>query len=145
MKRTRAVRRLLIGGLITTGLAGITAQAYGAHPTNVVLRDVDNNIAATSGKPYSPKFTCGTTSCHDTIAAAHGVGGNIYEADWALSSKTQYNRDGAAITYEVPYPQHGVSAGYHFQQGRNHSWDATKQEFYHVAEFTSSPGMYGKY
>ncbi|MBZ0155393.1 MAG: hypothetical protein K8I29_04155 [Alphaproteobacteria bacterium] len=48
-----------------------------------------------------------------------------------------------------PYPQHGVSAGYHFQQGRNVSWNSNnanaQRSFYKVQNFTSSTGMYGKF
>ena len=45
----------------------------------------------------------------------------------------------------IPYPKHGVSAGYHFQQGRNISWSDPQRSFYSLPGFTSSPGMFGKY
>ena len=132
MKNFRLGRVLPIAAAI--GLTGLLAgSAFAAHPdVTILMRDVTGtDNLTTTGKPYSPKQTCGF--CHE------------YESNWTLASKTHWNRDGSVQTYDVPYPQHGVSAGYHFQQGRNISWDDTKQDFYHVPEFTSSAGMYGKY
>lgn len=113
------------------------------------LKDADGiNIVPGTSTPYSPKQTCG--NCH--------IGGRPYDK-WtvlwntlALTGTGRYEMDiDTAIkshsgeTYAVPYPKHGVSAGYHFQQGRNVSWGDTQRNFYGLAAFTSSPGMYGKY
>lgn len=142
MKQKTLSRRLLCG-LLAAGAASVTAPAVASH-TDVPLLD-QTGAPVSTGRPYSPKLTCGTTGCHFGMAQQHRLSGSLYEADWALAAKTQYNRNGSAVTYDLPYPQHGVSAGYHFQQGRNIAWDATKQEFYGLPEFTSSAGMYGKF
>lgn len=121
--------------MTAVGLAGAAATTANAlHPfgINVDLRDANGALVSVTGLPYSPKQTC-LTACHN------------YESHWTTATKTHLNRNGTAQSYDVPYPQHGVSAGYHFQQGKNVPWNATQQDFYHVPEFTSSPGMYGKY
>lgn len=121
----------------TAGFLGFASQTFAVHPTvgsypGIPLRDATGAvITATSTVPYSPKQTCGM--CHD------------YGSGWTTSTKTQYNRSGDILSYDVPYPQHGVSAGYHFQQGRNIDWDDTQRTAYGLPEFTSSAGMYGKY
>ena len=120
-------------------LAGYT-MAIAAHP-DVTVKDAGG--AAVTGKtPYSPKQTCGV--CH------------LYEStDTATVSKTQgrLNMNGNFVvdTYNVQSPAHGVSVGYHMQQGRNEGWtnaDRTggvigsklEQHF-----FSSSPAMFGRY
>lgn len=128
-------KQYVLTALATVGLIGLGVQAYAAHTGgNVQLRDAAGlAIGAGSTAPYSPKKTCGAAGCHD------------YESAWDTAVKTQVNSSGAKVTYEVPYPQHGVSSGYHFQQGRNIDWDDAQRAVYKVANFTSSPGMYGKY
>jgi len=121
---------LFMIALMVMGLIGYASLGYGAHSDGpVILKDADGNaIAVGSSTPYSPKQTCGV--CHN------------YESDPALAVK---NHGTGLPTYEVPYPQHGVTAGYHFQQGRNLNWGDVQREFFHQADFTSSGGMYGKY
>lgn len=169
MKKT--IRYLAVAG--TIGLLSFGSQAYGAHSGgDVSLRDVDGLAIDASGgstAPYSPKQTCARL-CHPDAASADpaevafanspycadplhaadcaaGVDytGHDYESDFALAAKTQINRNGDVRSYNVPYPQHGVSSGYHFQQGRNMPWIQDQRDYYHQAEFTSSSGMYGKY
>ncbi len=116
----------------TAGVVGLASQVAARTTSgDVTLLDVNGNPVAGTTNPYSPKATCG--GCHD------------YGSTWTTATKTQYNRAGAKVSYDVPYPQHGVSAGYHFQQGRNVDWDDTQRSAYGLPPFTSSPGMYGKY
>ena len=146
MKRGSLI--FLVMALMAMGLIGYASLGYGAHPTaypnpypanpdlagdpiTMPLKDADGiTVAVGSTTPYSPKQTCGTSACHN------------YESDTALAVK---NHGTGLATYEVPYPQHGVTAGYHFQQGRNLDWNDAQREFFHQANFTSSGGMYGKY
>lgn len=138
----------ILAALATAGVVGLASQSFAAHPAqdavtcptcppggNVQLKDAAGvAIAALSATPYSPKQTCGTAACHD------------YESAWTTATKTQFNRLGNLVSYDVPYPEHGVSAGYHFQQGRNMDWDeSTMRDAYGLPKFTSSAGMYGKY
>lgn len=114
-------------------VVGFATQSFAAHSDgDVPLLDASGNPVA-AGVPYSPKQTCGATGCHD------------YESAWTTATKTQFNRLGAKVSYDTPYPQHGVSAGYHFQQGRNIDWDDTQKTAYGQYDFTSSAGMFGKY
>lgn len=131
---------LLVSAVFTTG-------AY-AH-SSVTLLDVDSNVVAGTTKAYSPKRTCGTTGCHiDGLdqQLRYGITNNIYEDTNAFAVKDHgpgYPSYGNG--YEVPYAQHGVSAGYHFQQGRNIAWSNPQRSFYSLPGFTSSPGMFGKF
>jgi len=140
----------LAASLLVVSQASAATDPNFVHPA-VTLRDHNNGIAAGTGLPYSPKNSCGLASCHDYMAFNAGVD-NVYESHWDVAAKMQWNRvgstgnrDGVEISYAIPYPQHGVSAGYHFQQGRNIPWGGNQQDFYHVPEFTSSAGMFGKY
>jgi hypothetical protein len=129
---------LIAAGVI--GLGAFAGQAQAAHPGgDVPMLDKNGNaLVAPSTTGYSPKQTCSSTpqngllSCHN------------YESDIANAAKSQFRRDGTEATYEVPYPQHGVSAGYHFQQGRSLDHGDTQRAFYGLPGFTSSLGMYGK-
>jgi hypothetical protein len=141
-----------------------TCIAFAASTVNFIheaveLKDHNGNPAVIGDAPYSPKQTCGlatgpgnnVTVCHEGSALNRGVD-NFYESHWDTAQKTQWtrigstgNRDGVARTYDVPYPQHGVSSGFHFQEGRNVSWGTNQQDFYELDEFTSSSGMYGKF
>jgi hypothetical protein len=113
-------------------LAGATA--FAAHSGGgVTLKDAAGaDINPGSSTPYSPKQTCGV--CHN------------YESDPVTVTK---DHGPGTPAYDVVAPQHGVSAGYHFQQGRNIGWNSdnnnAQRSFYGLAKFTSSPGMYGKY
>jgi hypothetical protein len=129
MKKRGSLLLFMIA-LAAIGLIGYASLGYGAHtPGAVILKDADGlDIAPGSSTPYSPKQTCGV--CHN------------YESDTAVAVK---NHGTGLPTYEVPYPKHGVTAGYHFQQGRNLDWGDAQREFFHQADFTSSGGMYGKY
>ena len=127
------------------GVVGLAVPTFAAHPVqdgacptcppggNIDLLDAGGVSVAGTANPYSPKQSCGTAACHD------------YESAWTTATKTQFNRLGDKVSYDVPYPEHGVSAGYHFQQGRNIDWDDTQRAAYGLPEFTSSAGMYGKY
>ena len=150
---------LLISAVFAAWLSSLASQTLAATEPFFVheavrLRNHNGTAAAGVGTnlPYSPKQTCGLANCHDSPSFFIYDIDNFYESHWALSQKTQWsrengtgNRDGIAYTYEVPYPQHAVSAGYHFQQGRNVSWDAARMDFYNQYEFTSSSGMYGRF
>jgi hypothetical protein len=110
---------------------GVSEDICGPAGGDVPLRSAAGAIiTGGTSVPYSPKATCGI--CHD------------YESSFANATK-EHEIYGNTQSYQVPYPQHGVSAGYHFQQGRNHDWGATQKHFYHLPEFTSSGGMWGKY
>jgi hypothetical protein len=113
-------------------LLGFGSSVYAAHTAGpVTLKDATGtDIAAGSNTPYSPKQSCGTSGCHN------------YESDITTATK---DHGPGTTSYLVPYPQHGVTAGYHFQQGRNLNWGDTQREYFHQADFTSSGGMYGKY
>lgn len=129
MKKNRSLLICMIA-LIAIGLIGYASLGFGApHTSPITIKDV-NGATVSGSTPYSPKQTCGTAACHN------------YESDVALATKDH----GVGTTaYNVPYPQHGVTAGYHFQQGRNMTHGNAQRDFYHVADFTSSAGMYGKY
>lgn len=129
MKKSRSLI-IFMSTLVAIGLIGYASLGFGApHTANIPLKDADGNtLAVGATTPYSPKQTCGV--CHN------------YESDTAFATK---NNGTGLPTYQVPYPQHGVTAGYHFQQGRNLNWGDAQREAYHQAEFTSSGGMYGKY
>ena len=135
-------RLFMVLALWAFGLAGVVPQVL-AHP-DVRLKDANGNNV-TNGVPYSPRMTCGTTSCHQSIADSYGIG-NIYEGNvTANATKYHYYNVDHSYSYNVPYPVHGVTAGYHFQQGRNHDWGDDQRNFYGVPSFTSSGGMWGKY
>jgi hypothetical protein len=125
-------------------LLSVPAAFAALHPGgDVDMRDVNGELVTVSGKPYSPKMTCGsaTSTCHNMI----NPGGHNYESDPGTATKSHFRRSGEEVTYGVPYPEHGVTAGYHFQQGRNLYWNQTSRDYYKLPNFTSSPGMYGKY
>lgn len=141
----KSARLLFLVLLILAGLIDVVPDLAQA----ATLKDADgNNIAAGSSTPYSPKQTCG--NCH--------IAGQPYDK-WTVLWKTlgltgtgRYEMDIDRVTkshggaeYDVPYPKHGISAGYHFQQGKNVAWGDTQRNFYGLPAFTSSPGMYGKY
>jgi len=122
---------LIAAGVI--GLAGYSGLANAVHTGgNVPLLKADGTaIVPADTVGYSPKATCG--GCHN------------YESDWDTATKMQVDRAGNEKAYDVPYPQHGVTAAYHIQQGRNISWNNTQRSYYGLPNFTSSAGMYGKY
>ena len=132
---------ILVIGLVI----GFAPPAFAAHPATPLLDATGAPIAAGSNTPYSPKQTCNSPAvgCHTASTGdamtKYGVS-NIYEDGIGFALKVQ-----TGASYTVPYPLHGVTAGYHFQQGRNLSWGEHQKEYYHVQEFTSSGGMYGKY
>jgi hypothetical protein len=123
-------RRSIIWAGATLLLA--TTPTLAAHPGgDVPLRSASGAvISAGSNVPMSPKQTCG--GCH------------AYEGDPGVAVKQQTVQGTAGTPYSVPYAQHGVSAGFHFQQGMNVPWGDTQRAFYGQPTFTSSPGMYGK-
>ena len=135
---------LAIAGVTT----GIMLTAYADPHVQVDLRDANGNFVSATGNPYSPKWTCNVVGCHSGFARDYGLESAdfIYESDLALARK---DHGPGTPVYEVPYPLHGVSAGFHFQQGRNISWnsdnDNAQRRYYGLPDFTSSPGMYGKY
>jgi hypothetical protein len=124
---------------------GYAPPGYAApHTENIPLKDANgNNLAVGNTVPYSPKKTCATTDCHTNVALyGASTGTALYENTTAYATK---NNGTGQPTYQVPYPKHGVTAGYHFQQGRNLDWGDAQRENFHQADFTSSGGMYGKY
>ncbi len=126
--------------------AALSPHAHALHP-DVLLRDPDGNSVAGTNKAYSPKRTCGTTACHDQdFALKYGITNNIYEDTRAIAVKdhgTGYPSYGNA--YKVPYPMHGVSAGYHFQQGRDATWRDSRKSLHALPGFSGPSGMQGKY
>ena len=127
------VSLLPIAVLAVLGLViGFASPGYAAPHYSVgdVTLMSAPGVTVVGSTPYSPKATCGTAACHN------------YESNIALATK---NNGTGQPSYQVPYPQHGVTAGYHFQQGRNLDWDNAQREHFHQADFTSSGGMYGKY
>lgn len=120
---------LLMIAAVAVGLMGASIS-YAVHTGgSVTLKASDGtDIGVGSQTPYSPKQSCGV--CHN------------YESDAALATK---DHGAGTASYQVPYPRHGVTAGYHFQQGRNLDWGDRQREYYHVPNFTSSGGMYGKH
>jgi len=138
-------RLIVLIAVLAIGLMGLASLSSAIH-VDVPLKDRDGNLVAGTTNPYSPKTTCGTTSCHDSIATDEGLSGNIYESDVAYAVKDHGTGSPSyGSPYSVPYPLHGVTAGYHFQQGLNHSYGDRQRSFYGLASFTSSAGMYGKY
>ena len=124
----------------------LTAQAN-AH-TEVFLKDYKGDFVNGTSNPYSPKQSCGLANCHNNYVNANPayLDNTLYESDWALATKTHANKNGETISYDVPYPQHGISASYHVQMGRNDSWGDVQREYYNgLEEFTSSSGHYGRY
>ncbi len=130
---------LFMGGVVTAPLAW-------GH-SDVLLKDKNGNWVGNSGEPYSPKVTCSANGCHDTLAyIKFQLDNTIYES--SATNATKDHGPGSpsyGSAYKVPYPLHGVTAGYHFQQGRNVSWGDVQRDYYGLPSFTSSPGMYGKY
>ena len=135
---------LFMIALIAIGLIGLTTPGFAAHPgTNSLNVDASGNItllnasgaaiAKGSAVPYSPKQTCGVSACHN------------YESNPTTVSKQQTVGGVAGVAYNVTVPTHGVTTGYHFQQGMNVPWGQTQRDFYGLPSFTSSPGMVGKY
>jgi hypothetical protein len=113
-------------------LATVSSATVAAHPAgDVQLKSATGAvITAGSNVPYSPKKTCGT--CHSYESAAMTV------------QKQQTVQGVVGTPYDVSVPQHGVSSGYHFQQGFNVAWGDTQKSYYGVLGLTSSPGMFGK-
>ena len=119
-----------------------SAVAYNIN--DMVLRDSNGApIVPGSNTPYSPKQTCGTVGCHIDMVRSFGMtSGNIYESGPAPQPRTTAR---VAFVLCTPYPEHGVSAGYHFQSGNNMPWGELQRNFYQDLAFTSSPGLYGRY
>ncbi|MBI5575282.1 MAG: hypothetical protein HY896_02840 [Deltaproteobacteria bacterium] len=125
-------RRTVQAVLAVHWLLGVAGIAQAAHPVDVQLKGSTGAvITAGSNIPYSPKQTCG--SCH------------TYEIDPTSVVKQQTAGGIAGAPYSVTVPSHGVSAGFHFQQGMNVAWGDTQRTYYGLPGFTSSPGMFGKY
>lgn len=118
--------------LVATGFIGLAATGYAdVHPDVTVKDFAGNAVQGGSSTPYSPKQTCG--GCHN------------YESDPVDVTKQQTVGGTANPSYQVKVASHGVTAGYHFQQGMNVPWGQTQRDFYGLPSFTSSPGMVGKY
>ncbi len=130
--------------LAATGLImSLGFEAYAYRLSDMVLRDANGvAIAPGSSTPYSPKQTCGAVECHIDMVKSYGMSsGNVYESDIGYAGK---DHGAGTLPYTVPYPKHGVSAGFHFQKGRNIPWSRTQRDYYGLPDFTSSSGMYGK-
>lgn len=135
-KGSRLVPILLVFAAIM--LIGYATVGLAAHTGGIVtLKDAAGNaITGGASVPYSPKKTCASTEgCH----VNSGV--SAYESHATTVTKQQ----GSGTSYDVSVPGHGVTAGYHFQQGLNVPWGATQRTYYSLPSFTSSPGMAGKY
>ena len=140
------IRTVYLSLLVALGV--IAFQPNGADASR--LYDADGNyIKGGSSVPFSMKLSCG--ECH--VVSRWTRTGGRYERPGKdefgdvgrtfLAEKTQLGS--VSETYSVPYPRHGVTKGFHFQMGRNVPWDQVQKDFYKLPEFTSSPGMYGKY
>lgn len=127
----RITKLWLLIAAVAIGLMGAAALVYAAHPDVVLKSATGANIQGGTSVPYSPKTTCG--ACHD------------YESSPVDVVKQQTVGGTANAAYTVKVASHGVTAGYHFQQGMNVPWGQTQRDFYGVPSFTSSPGMIGKY
>jgi hypothetical protein len=135
-----------------------------AHP-NVNLKAYDGT-AAGGTVPYSPKQTCSGCHINNCVTPTQDnqrgfcttqKGDNDperfkdYEEGITQVAKSHKHTQisGALPTtetsYTVPAPMHGVSVGYHSQQGRNIPWNQAARNAYKLLDFTSSPGMWGKY
>ena len=136
MKKRGSIILFMIA-LMAIGLIGYASLGYGAHSGgDVVLKSAAGvNIVGGTSVPYSPKQTCGMAAgaCHN------------YESNPVDVQKQQTVGGTANAAYNVKVASHGVTAGYHFQQGLNVPWGQTQRDFYGVPSFTSSPGMVGKY
>ncbi|MCX7793177.1 MAG: hypothetical protein N2257_02040 [Thermodesulfovibrionales bacterium] len=116
----------LISLIVLSGTIFGASEGMAAHP-DVALRDADGNlIQPGSNIPYSPKQTCGTSQCHDTIASRYGLN-NIYEHG-VLYAQKDHGSGSPSYTnpYSVLYPEHGITSGFHFQQGRDVPWGDTE-------------------
>ena len=113
-------------------LAVVSGPAHADHGGGAVILKSANGTAILAGSnvPYSPKATCG--GCH------------VYESDATLVQKQQTVGSFVGAPYLVPVPTHGITTGFHFQQGLNVAWGDTQRSFYGQSGITSSPGMYGK-
>lgn len=145
---------LIAIAIAAIGLVGLYAVPSDAVHPDVPLKDVDGNpIPQGSNVPYSPKQTC--SGCHfdcdndpsNGIAYCTTQTNNFkdYEDNIATATKQQTVKGIAYPSYEVKYPKSGVSAGFHFHQGRNVPWGDVQRNYYGVQSFTLSGGMYGKY
>ncbi len=140
--------KLLLVFICAIFTAAVSPAAVHASHTggDITLRDINGISVANSTKAYSPRRTCGVTDCHAAVADRYGLMNNIYEDTIAFSIKDHgLGSPSYGNPYQVPYALHGVSAGYHFQQGRNITWNDSQRTFYGLPAFTSSPGMFGKY
>ena len=126
-----------MGPLAVVGLLAFSTAASAAHP-DVTMRNPGGGAidGGTTNMAYSPKKTCGYD---DGLGSCHGSA--VYEDDIQTAVKTDVD----GVSTIVPYPAHGVTAGFHFQQGNNHDWSDVQRHFYHLPDFTSSGGMIGKY
>lgn len=141
-------KRSLICLMILAALFSVvmlTGEGTAQHSGGIVTLTDANNAYIKTGTniPYSPKLTCTPSpagTCHKGYATVFNLT-SVYESDIAFATK---DHGPGTPSYQVPYPKHGVTAGYH-QMGRNVGWGAVQRDFYKLFAFTSSPGMYGKY
>lgn len=118
-----------------------TGPTAGVTPIEVVLKDRSGNdiLVLTNAKAYSPKQTCGKCHKYENVNA-----GGAYDLSGTSISKTQ-RIDGVPHSYSVKAATTGVTSGYHFSQGMNEPWDDNWRGYFSLPEFTSSPGMIGKF
>jgi hypothetical protein len=145
----------LLIAIVAIGLIGYAWIAYAAHPSVTVKDAAGNAVQGGTNTPYSPKQTCGgchyancdTSSSHPQKWCQNTQSSNFidYENTAANITKQQTVGGTANPSYTVKVASHGVTAGYHFQQGMNVPWGQTQRDFYGLPPFTSSPGMVGKY
>ena len=147
-------RRGLLLILILPLLAGLfillNDKSFAAHSGgNVLLLDQNEHpLGRPLTKPlkwYSPKKSCGTTNCHEAPAFDYGMNVPYVYEDWATVALATKDHGPGTTPYQVPYPLHGVSAGFHFQQGRGEGWGNVQRSYYGLPSFTSAPGMYGNF
>ncbi|OGW18745.1 MAG: hypothetical protein A2072_01705 [Nitrospirae bacterium GWC1_57_7] len=141
MKKTAALLVIAISTMIGGFMQSVRAEHSGGDVTFI---DYSNkSITIGTSVPYSPKQTCAPNSaggCHKSYVDFFGLD-NIYESHIGQARK---DHGPGTASYLVPYPQHGVTAGYH-QMGRNMTWGDIQRNYYGLFAFTSSSGMYGKY
>ncbi|MBI4516035.1 MAG: PKD domain-containing protein [Deltaproteobacteria bacterium] len=92
----------------------------------------------------APAWITVSAATQDACNTAGGmwfpVLGALYESDPASASK---DHGAGSPAYAVPFARHGISAGYHFQQGRDAQSGEAPRNYFRLPGFASSHGMFG--